>query len=225
MSFITYVGGQINNTTNSGSSQTTGAFTAIAPGDAVALTGQVLGGATLNSVTDNAGVGNSYVIQQSALEWSTFGVYLFIVTGINIQGKPTTFTFNFASSVTQLQVNLDEFANVDGVNFVTPYANIATANPGASGTTTLANCALLAPLADAVGYTAVPSGYTLGSNNNPTDGMVCAYLVAGGAAGLKTATWTDGAGANAASLLAFSPLVQPGPPKRRAIQITRQMLY
>lgn len=196
---ITYIGGQISNpASTSGTTMTTGTLTAIGVGHSIVLSGQTNATESLSSVTDN-GAGNTYVIQQTnSVQWSTFGEYFFIVTGLNIQGSPTTFTFTFSTSFgnNDINVNLDEFAGVGSINAVTPYANVATANPSASVTTTVANCALLSLYADAATYTSLPAGYTLGSNNSAADGYSNAYNLTSGAAGTYTATWTEAAGSN-----------------------------
>lgn len=206
---ITHIGSQLpGQSSASGSSATTSAFNAILPGDSVVIGGQYGFSASITSVTDNAvGVTNNYIVQQSGLQWDTFGVYLFIVTGLNIRGSPTTLTFNFSASSGSFGIAglMDEFSGVLGISVVTPYVNNTNTNPSASVTTTAQNCALVSLIADSVGFTSQPSGYTIGANDSAVNGMVNAYNLTSGAPGTYTAAWTDGSGNNAIGMVALIP--------------------
>ena len=205
---VTFVRSVLFNPAVSGSSVTVTGLT-LGGGDTIVISAEMGANVTLNSAADN-GSGGSYNIISPAVEWSTFGVYLALLTGVVGSGA-TSLTFNFSGNPSTWNGNYDEFSGVGSVNASEGITNVASANPASSVTTTVANCALWSVLWDSVGFTAQPSGYTISFNNDSSTGEVGAYLIAGGPAGLQTATWTDAAGANAVGMVALAPAPVPPP--------------
>lgn len=164
-------------------------------GNATVLACATANNVNLSSVTDNAGVGNAYVVQQTALQWFTFPAYLSLVTGVSLGGSPTSISFNFSSNPgTGFNAIIDSFSGVGSVNAISNFAeDDNTASPADSLTTTVDSCALWACIFDNSGSVTLPSGFSLGTNNDANNGQVTAYQIAGGAEGAKTITWSIGA--------------------------------
>jgi hypothetical protein len=196
---ITPGGGLLNNNSCS--------LTAPAVGAGDAVVGFLHGplGPTLNSVTDNAG--NTYT-KTASVRWQPYSEKITVWYLANVQGSPTTFTFNFSGSLTPTDLNFCnmgfvEYAGASNINAVvgpidddssslpsitiTPTTTSMIWGMSATDTTGTNNCAVNSGQNGDLTNT----GYIVLVNNCPHDGIGVFGSPASVPASPVTLSWTN----------------------------------
>lgn len=199
----------------SGNSLVTGAFTAIGVGHAVVGIFPSTTDVTLNSVTDNAGVGNTYSVS-TTLTGLVFGGNWAVFAGVNIKGSPTTFTGNFSGTPGAgfNAVGFEEYnpnGNTLGVNaFLNPVHDTNTGTNISDSFTTTARAFLWGFLSQGVSLTSAGSGFTLRLNHSGV-GIITEDNLTVQASGSNAITWVVGASASGNIVAGAAISVTPPP--------------